>query len=159
MKIITNKIISVISNEEASVYADGGLVVENCIIGLLDLTAIVFQSGVTIKNCIINELKIHSTWFSEGLIFTDNVVLSDIMHEMGGHNDGTITLSGNIFHGFFCFFDCQFTGQVIIRNNIFVKGSDLLYRENKGFDNLFDGGIILENNIGELDTIENCPPM
>ena len=49
------------------------------------------------------------------------------------------------------FFDCQFEGNVIIKDNIFKKGSDLFLNENKGFDNSFERQLVVENNIGRLD--------
>jgi len=60
-------------------------------------------------------------------------------------------LERNLFNGFFSFFDCQFEGNVIVKDNIFKKGSDLLLKEDKGFDNLFERQLIIENNIGHLD--------
>lgn len=51
------------------------------------------------------------------------------------------------------FFDCIFEKQLIVKNNIFKKGTDLLTRENKGFDNCFNGGVILTDNIGPLNVM------
>lgn len=125
--------------------------ISNSIIGEINFTAGVFLKRVCICNCLIDKLKIYSSWFQGGLHFVDNIVLSDIDYQMGGHNVENFILENNIFNGFFGFFDCQFKGDVMIRNNVFKKGSDLLYKENKGFDNLFEGQLIIENNIGRLD--------
>lgn len=35
-----------------------------------------------------------------------------------------------------------------------MQGSDLLYKEQKGFDNSFNNGLILTNNLGRLDMME-----
>ena len=77
--------------------------------------------------------------------------MSDIDYQMGGHNNEKMVISNNIFHGFFDFFDCHFEKQLTVENNIFMKGTDLVLRENKGFDNYFHGGVVLTGNIGELN--------
>lgn len=125
--------------------------ISNSIINEMNFVSLVFPKKVYISNCIIDKFVIYSCWFQGGLHFVDNIVLSDIDYQMGGHNIEDFILENNIFNGFFGFFDCQFKGDVMIRNNIFKKGSDLLYKENKGFDNLFEGQLIIENNIGRLD--------
>ncbi len=79
--------------------------------------------------------------------------MSDIDYQMGGHNNEEMVISDNIFYGFFSFFDCIFEKQLIVKNNIFKKGTDLLARENKGFDNCFNGGVILTDNIGPLNVM------
>lgn len=127
----------------------------NCIIGVLDFNALKFVNKVVIKNCVINELIIYCTWFDGGLTFVNNIVSSDINYEMGGHNNNEIIFLGNVFNGFFGFFDCHFNECIILKNNIFVKNSDLLVKENNGFDNIFLKGVVLENNIGRLDVFKN----
>ena len=134
-----------------------GMTLEHCLIRELDMTAINFSGKVTIRNCIIDQLVLHCTWFIEGLEFTGNVVMSDIDYQMGGHNNEEMVISNNIFHGFFDFFDCHFEKQLTVENNIFLRGTDLLLRENKGFDNLFEGGLIVADNIGKLDIWPEIP--
>ena len=128
-----------------------GMTLEHCHIHELDIMAVRFSGKVTICNCIIDKLGIHSTVFGAGLNFTGNIVMSDIDYQMGGHNNDEIIISHNIFNGFFSFFDCIFEKQLTVKNNIFKKGTDLLTRENKGFDNCFYGGVVLSGNIGELN--------
>ena len=128
-----------------------GMTLEHCLIHELDVTAVRFSGRVTICNCIIDKLGIHSTVFGEGLMFTGNIVMSDIDYQMGGHNNDEMIISDNVFHGFFSFFDCIFEKQLTVKNNIFKKGTDLLTRENKGFDNCFYGGVVLSGNIGQLN--------
>lgn len=125
----------------------------NCIIDVLDFNALKFVNEVVIKNCVINELIIYSAWFPGGLKFMNNLVLSDINYEMGGHNNKEIVFLGNIFNDFLGFFDCHFYECLILKNNIFAKNSDLLAKENKGFDNIFLKGVVVENNIGRLDML------
>lgn len=125
--------------------------ISNSIIDELNFTSLIFSKKVCICNCIIDKFAIHSSWFEGGLHFVDNIVLSDIDYQMGGHNVADFILERNIFNGFFSFFDCQFEGNVIIKDNIFKKGSDLFLNENKGFDNSFERELVVENNIGRLD--------
>ena len=95
-------------------------------------------------------------FIEEGLILDGCIInIFDVVnYEMGGHNKEEFELNGNIFNGFFSFFDCQFDAEVRIENNIFMQGSDLLYKEQKGFDNSFNNGLILTNNLGRLDMME-----
>ena len=130
-----------------------GMTLEHCHIHELDIMAVRFSGKVTICNCIIDKLGIHSTVFGAGLNFTGNIVMSDIDYQMGGHNSDEMIISHNIFNGFFSFFDCIFEKKLIVKNNIFKKGTDLLTRENKGFDNCFNGGVILTDNIGPLNVM------
>lgn len=129
--------------------------ISNSVISVLNLNALVLLKKVTICNCLIDKLLVNSCWFKGGLLFINNIVLSDIYYEMGGHNEGDFILEGNIFNGFFNFFDCQFEGNVIVKDNIFRKSSDILARENKGFDNLFERQLVIEGNIGQLDVFKN----
>jgi hypothetical protein len=125
--------------------------ISNSIIEEINFTSLIFSKKVSVSKCIIDKFVIHSSWFEGGLNFVDNIVLSDIDYQMGGHNITDFVLERNLFNGFFSFFDCQFEGDVIVKNNIFKKGSNLLLKEDKGFDNLFERQLIIENNIGRLD--------
>lgn len=134
-----------------SVNKNEDIKISNSIIEEVDFVSSVFLKKIHICNCIIGKFKIHSCWFRGGLSFVDNIVLSDVDYQMGGHNAADFVLERNIFNGFFSFFDCQFEGDVVVKDNIFKRGSDLLLKENKGFDNLFEQQLIVENNVGCLD--------
>ena len=140
-----NQIIQKINS--GSIDVSCSICLSNCIIDTLDFVGIEFEKEVIIRRCIITNMDIYSSWFSTGLIFVENLVLSDIDYEMGGHNKKEIIIEQNIFEGFFSFFDCCFEKEIVIRNNIFAGNCDLLLQENKGFDNIF------ENNIGRLDML------
>jgi hypothetical protein len=66
---------------------------------------------------------------------------------MGGHNELPIIIKGNLFRNIFIFFDCQFTDDIIIKNNIFLKGNTLM---GKAMNNIFIKNIELEKNIGDM---------
>ena len=154
---IKNKVIERIDEGSFTGLGNEGMILERCVIHALDLSTIEFHGKVTISNCVIDKLNLHCTWFAAGLEFTGNVVMSDIDYQMGGHNHDEMIISDNNFHGFFDFFDCHFEKQLTVENNIFMKGSDLVLRENKGFDNLFEGGLILSGNIGKLNVWPELP--
>jgi hypothetical protein len=148
---IKNKVIERIDENTVDGLGNEGMSLEHCVIHVLDLSTIEFHGKVTIRNCIIDKLNLHCTWFAEGLEFMGNIVMSDIDYQMGGHNNDVMVISDNIFHGFFDFFDCHFENQLNVENNVFMKGTDLILRENKGFDNYFHGGLVLSSNIGKLN--------
>lgn len=148
---IKNKVIERIDENTVDGLGNEGMSLEHCVIHVLDLSTIEFHGKVTIRNCIIDKLNLHCTWFAEGLEFMGNIVMSDIDYQMGGHNNDVMVISDNIFHGFFDFFDCHFENQLNVENNIFMKGTDLILRENKGFDNYFHGELVLSSNIGKLN--------
>ena len=148
---IKNKVIERIDENTVDGLGNEGMSLEHCVIHVLDLSTIEFHGKVTICNCIIDKLNLHCTWFAEGLEFMGNIVMSDIDYQMGGHNNDVMVISDNIFHGFFDFFDCHFENQLNVENNVFMKGTDLILRENKGFDNYFHGGLVLSSNIGKLN--------
>jgi len=148
---IKNKVIERIDENTFDGLGNEGMSLEHCVIHVLDLSTIEFHGKVTIRNCIIDKLNLHCTWFAEGLEFMGNIVMSDIDYQMGGHNNDVMVISDNIFHGFFDFFDCHFENQLNVENNVFMKGTDLILRENKGFDNYFHGGLVLSSYIGKLN--------
>ena len=128
-----------------------GFIIENCIIDHIDFCSVAFMEDVTIQKCVINKIELLSTIFEKGFHLDNNVILGEFTFEAGGHNKEPISISGNVFHGFCHVFDCVFNAPMIVRNNIFVKGTDLLTKEGKGFDNCFAGGLSIANNLGRLD--------
>lgn len=154
MECIEGKYIERLDYTSVQEYVNESWSLSNCVIKLLDINALEFFKEVIITNCIIHKLVIYSSWFTGGLKFTNNIVLSDIDYQMGGHNKEEIRFEGNVFNGFFSFFDCHFDAKLIVKDNVFVHGTDLFTKENKGFDNLFENGFIVENNIGKLDVFD-----
>lgn len=124
---------------------------ENCIVDTIDLCSANFNEIIVIKNCVIRKLELSSTFFEQGLDFSNNIVKELIIFEAGGHNNKPIIFTNNIFNDFFCFFDCNFYDEVIVKDNIFRSGSDLLTKEDPNFDNMFNRGVEVENNLGCLN--------
>jgi len=124
----------------------------NCIIDTIDFAG-VFELNVhlIIENCIINNFKIHSCWFVNGLILKNSVIINSIDYQMGGHNTNPIIIEGNVFIGFFNFFDCQFENIIRLTHNVFEKGTNLLGNKGEGFENNFEKGWYIENNVGAIN--------
>lgn len=127
----------------------------NCIINTIDLMGVFeLNAYLIIENCIINNLKIHSCWFVNGLLLKNCIVNGYVDYQMGGHNANPIIIEGNVFTSFFNFFDCQFENRIELKNNVFIKGTNLLGNKGKGFENSFIKGWIAENNAGNIDVNE-----
>jgi hypothetical protein len=146
---IKNKIIDVLHYEQLNL--NESIHICDSIIKTINFDTFAFENEVIIERCIIDNFLIHSCWFKKGLVFKNNQLINFVDYQMGGHNQQPIYFEGNIFFGFVNFFDCQFKDLIKVKNNIFIKGSNLLGNKNEGFHNTFDNGIIEENNLGEID--------
>ena len=124
--------------------------ISNLIIDYLKIGFTRFDSQVIIENCIIENLEIHSTWFQKGCILRGCIIKNDIDYQMGGHNLFPIEIKQNIFEDFLGFFDCHFDEVIILSNNIFQKGSNLLGNIGEGYQNMFNSGVVIDNNMGNL---------
>lgn len=150
---IENQIVQKVTSEMFSF--DTSLYISGCIIELLDFDGLELKEEIIIEKSIIKRMKIHACSFVGGLSLKNCLVLSDVDYQMGGHNKAQILLDGNIFNGFFSFFDCHFEEQLKVTNNIFVKNCDLFVLEGKGFDNTFEKDFVVKDNIGRLDVFES----
>ncbi|MCD7935628.1 MAG: hypothetical protein LUG98_02075 [Tannerellaceae bacterium] len=117
----------------------------------LDLSFRVHKGKVEIRNCVIENLYLFNGWFPEGFVFEGNIVKNWVLCEIGPHNKKPFIMRNNIFHGFFHFFDCVFSGEVLIENNIFMQGSDLLGNQQTSTKTLFQVLPVIRNNQGRLD--------
>ncbi len=141
----------VIDNLRPTVNSKDILTVSRSIIKILDLSFSEFDSEVIIQDCLIYDWQVHSSWFREGLILKDCKIIKYVDYQMGGHNKKPIKMYGNIFSEFVNFFDCQFDGVIEVKNNIFLKGSNLFGNLGEGFANSFENGALVENNLGNLN--------
>lgn len=132
---------------------DTSVHISDCIIEQLDFVGLELENEIIIEKCIIKNMKIHSCWFVGGFSLKNNIVFSEVDYQMGGHNKAQILIDGNIFNGFFSFFDCHFEKLLTITNNIFVADCDLFVLEGKSFDNRYEEGYIVQDNIGRLDVM------
>lgn len=146
--IINNKILDIISFEEIK---EEDVHIIGCLIETINLMAVEMCARITIENSIVKNLNIHSCWFKKGFVLINNHIDNYIDYQMGGHNIEPIIIQNNIFNDFFNFFDCQFISDVIVKNNIFLKGTNLVGNVDEGFKNSFDAKLIVEGNVGQLD--------
>lgn len=148
-----NKNIDILSKEDLKSHDTLHLI--NCIINTIDLIgAFELNVHLIVENCIINNLKIHSCWFVNGFLLKNSIIKNYVDYQMGGHNLNPIVIEGNVFMGFLNFFDCQFENRIEIRNNVFIKGTNLLGNKGEGFENSFIEGWLAENNAGDIDINE-----
>ncbi|MHB9148132.1 MAG: hypothetical protein ACYC2U_07105 [Candidatus Amoebophilus sp.] len=151
--VTKNKYIELINKHDLEDHTTFYII--NCIINSIDLIgAFELKVHLIIKNCIINNFQIHSCWFVNGLTIRNSIIVNFIDYQMGGHNTQPIILEGNVFLGFFNFFDCQFEDIIKLKNNVFEKGTNLLGNKGEGFENRFEKGWVIENNIGRTDINE-----
>lgn len=152
--VINNEIIELIDIRYL-LKVEESISFNNCIIKNIDLIgAFEIEIKLIFENCIIDDLQINSCWFINGFILKNNVINNIIDYQMGGHNSKPILIEGNVFLELFSFFDCQFEELIEIKNNIFKKGTNILGNKGEGFENSFDNGYLIENNIGQLDVDE-----
>ncbi|MCS4223952.1 hypothetical protein [Sphingobacterium sp. BIGb0165] len=131
---------------------DDFIKLSNCTIKCIDLIGCFeLATEIVIENCIIEQFNIHSCWFVKGLTIRYSIVKGYINYQMGGHNDVPLIFDHNIFTDFFNFFDCEFNALVVFKNNIVTKGTNLLGNMSEGFENRFNAGWEVENNLGDLN--------
>jgi hypothetical protein len=133
---------------------DGGLwdekvILENCNIDNFSCIMISFSKPVTLKNCYLKNATFMFSYFTGGLIIENCVFEQYLDFQSGGHNEGgnAIIIKENLFKGFVNFWDCWFTDQVLIHNNVFKHGTNLLSKDQYVS---FDIPPIVENNSGDL---------
>lgn len=147
--VVQNQHISLLTRHD--IENDTSFHLINCFIDTIDLIGS-FRLSVhlRIENCIVNNLKIHSCWFENGLVIKGSIIENAVDYQMGGHNKQPLLIQGNIFSGFFNFFDCQFDSIIEVRENIFNQGTNLLGNKGEGFENTFENGWIVEDNLGDI---------
>lgn len=128
------------------------VILENCIFEYFSGSATQFKKSVRLINCHFKKCQFVFSYFLGGLTI-DNCIFEDYLDfQAGGHNkDGKpVTITANQFGGFVNFFDCWYESEIIIRNNNFQKGSNLL---GKPFNIPVTFGVapIIEENKGQLN--------
>lgn len=129
------------------------IIFDKCILDNVSFEILEQGKKIVIMNSIINHLDIHGTWFFNGFELLNSNIIQYVDYQMGGHNlmSEKIIIKNNVFSEFFNFFDCIFYGPVIIENNIFLKGTNILGNLQASWVNKFDIAPIVLNNIGKID--------
>ena len=126
--------------------------IKNSIINLIDLEGVFeLNTFLSIENSIVYNLNIHSCWFNKGLEIKNCIIYNAVNFQMGGHNKKPIIMQENIFKSFFNFFDCRFEDVIILKYNVFLEGTNLLGNKGEGFENTFQNGYLIEDNLGDFN--------
>lgn len=126
--------------------------IENCIVESFRGPGTQFEKQVKFVNSHFKDCNFIGAYFSSGLLI-DNCTFDNYLDfQAGGHNKpvNPIVITDSIFFDFVNFFDCWFQSDVIIKNNVFQKGTNLLGKPN-GMTVTFEVNPIIENNKGQID--------
>lgn len=82
----------------------------------------------------------------------NNTITQEATYEAGGHNKKTFIMKENIFHDFLNLFNYHFEDTVYFSDDILLEGYNLLGNRGKGYETLFNNGIVKNENIGKLDS-------
>ena len=128
------------------------LKIENCIVKSFNGPGSQFKKLVKFVNCHFDECNFIGTFFLGGLLIENCTFSSYLDFQSGGHNKplSSIIIKDNTFNDFVNFFDCWYESDVIVQNNCFNKGTNLLGKPN-GISVSFDVVPLIENNTGKLD--------
>ena len=128
------------------------LVIENCLIEYFSGSVTQFEKQVQFINCNFKNCQFVFTYFLGGLTIENCTFDNYLDFQAGGHNQkgNSIIIANNDFKGFVNFFDCIYEDDVIIENNKFQKGTNLL---GKPFNIpvTFNIKPFIEKNVGQLD--------
>lgn len=137
---------------EAHDFWNNEFVFDNCTIEYFSGTATQFNKPVKLTNCYFKKCQFAFTYFLGGLII-DNCTFDNYLDfQAGGHNraGNPVIITNNNFKDFVNFFDCWYESEVIISNNKFWKGTNILGKPNN-IPVTFDIGPSITGNIGQLD--------
>lgn len=128
------------------------VVFENCEVENLKSGSVQYNRVVKFNKCHFKKCELSFCYFPEGLEIISCLMDSYIDFQCGGHNKPTaiVRITDTVFKEFVNFFDCIYEGPVIITNNKFEKGTNLLGNQNKPYAVSFHSVLTIENNEGEL---------
>jgi hypothetical protein len=126
------------------------IVIDNCIIDILNCTSTEFQRPVILTNTHFKDCKFLYSYFLEGLVLKNCRFDSYLDFQAGGHNnvEHSIIIENNTFLHFVSFWDCWYKGKVSVCNNNFVKGTNIESRKQMI---TFDIPPKISNNIGQTN--------
>jgi hypothetical protein len=130
-----------------------GLVLDNCYVEDLASAGVQFANPVKFTKTQICKSVFHGAYFLEGLIMDDCIFEFYLDFEVSGHNSpGTSFVINNcVLHGFVNFLDAWFQGDVLVTNNSFKKGTNLLGNKGTPLEASFDFKPTISNNSGRID--------
>jgi hypothetical protein len=130
-----------------------GLHIENCIIDNLVSPAVEFHGPVNLINSRFCKSLLVGAYFLSGLTIDKCIFETYTDFDAGGHNEipNAFRIVNSQFLDFVNFFDCWFKNDVIIMDNEFAKGTNLLGNKGEPFRVQFDVEPRIENNKGRID--------
>lgn len=127
------------------------VVLENCIVENFSGSVTQFEKSVKLINCYFKKCSFTFTYFLGGMTIDNCSFDSYLDFQAGGHNKTNIvTITNNEFRNFVNFFDCWYNSEVIITNNKFHKGTNLLGKAHN-LTVTFDVCPLIMGNFGQLD--------
>ncbi len=104
------------------------IVIENCIVEDLQIPMFHAAKPVVFLNSDFKKIDLYAPYFLSGLLVKNCLFETVVDFQSGGHNkNGTeFRLEGNVFKEFVNFFDDWFEGPVVVKDNKFEKGTNLL---------------------------------
>jgi hypothetical protein len=164
-----------ISSEEAvDLFIYNQIVKDSFISGTIEIQRDSFTHRIRIENCIIQHFKSEFVGYQKPIKFVDcefkncefpfcrfiggldiiNCTFNNYLDfQSGGHNQNNypINIENSTFKNFVNFFDCDYEGPVIIKNNNFQKGTNIFGNKNKPFEARFKFEPIVESNKGLMN--------
>lgn len=110
-----------------------------------------FAQKVDIQNCVIREFDIYASCFSSGLLVKNCTLECSIVWQSGGHNKKPIVFENCKFLGFVDFEDCCFEAELVMKDVIFSKNSNLLGNKDTPVEVVLTRLPKLENVQGKLN--------
>lgn len=116
------------------------VIIDNSAIDELMASCVNFNKQVVLRSSTFKKCEFQFTYFLRGLLIKDSTFDSYLNFQCGGHNQPQtrIEILSNEFNDFVNFFDCIYSGPVIIKNNEFKRGTNILGNKGKAFETQFD---------------------
>jgi hypothetical protein len=129
-------------------YTQAPIEISHCIIERLTLVSEPCPHPIVITACTMDQLVLLGNYFFQGLILRQCTILGDVHLSASGHNQVPCCIEYNNIQGFTDFDDAYFEAPIIIRNNQFVGGTNLIQHLNYPYGLAEQGLLQLENNKG-----------
>jgi hypothetical protein len=103
------------------------LTIENCVIEYFEGSDSQFKKPIRFINTHFKDCRFIFSYFLQGLAFENCVFDKYLDFQAGGHNQAgyPVLIKNNTFFDFVNFFDCWYNGEIVIRDNKFLKGTNI----------------------------------
>ncbi|NML64554.1 hypothetical protein HHL22_04985 [Hymenobacter sp. RP-2-7] len=134
------------------------VVLENCVVERFYCPCTSFSKGVELRNCRFQQCQFTFSYFLGGLIVDACYFDSYLDFQAGGHNQlgNPVRITNSRFASFVNFFDCWYESAVVITDNDFLGGTNLLGAP-FNIPVTFNMPPVLARNSGQLDAADEGP--